>query len=213
MSSALARPLTGLKVGLSLSEAEDMHLNGFRESDIAPLTVSLAKRLISLGAAVVLGHQWRPNGIMESIVSFTQAYRSESGSPAAPIVYNLLAAPHIAKISKIDRDALRGLLEINEAISDPNALGEAHTDKNRRRHLRRMREKLAELCDARICLGGKLAQLKNRTHGVIEEAGLSLERKRPVFFCSLLNGSTDLMIRLLRGELSVERAIEKLSSK
>jgi hypothetical protein len=185
---------------------------GFRGADLAPLTVAIAKRLISLGGAVVLGHQWRPQGIMDSIVRFTQIYRSESGSPKEPIVYNLLAAPNVAQISLRDREGLKSILNIEEAISAPDAINERDRQVARRLHLRQMRLKMAQLCDVRICVGGKLIQKHNRTHGVIEEAALAVENKRPVFLCGLLKGSTGLLIDLLRGNVTVNEAVDLLSA-
>ena len=205
------RLLTGLKIGISLSETDDMVDYGFQGSDIAPFTVSLSKRLISLGAAVVLGHQWRPNGIMDSVVRFAELYRSEAGSPQAPILYNLLAAPDTAQISAGDRERLKPLLEIRDSLRSPGSGQPRDTKDQRRSDLSWMRAEMTAVCDARICLGGKTKQRNDRTHGVIEEAALAVEQRQPLYLCGLLKGSTKVMIDLLQDNLSVERATVLLS--
>src|SRR6201982_4299149 len=85
------RPLEGIAVGISISEAEDLGTGAFRPSHIPFFTVELCRRLVALGAQVVLGHQWRPGGIMEQVTRFAQAYRIESGALQQPIVHNVLA--------------------------------------------------------------------------------------------------------------------------
>ena len=68
------RPLEGIAVGVSISEAEDLASTGFAPNDINVITVELCRRLMKLGAQVVLSHQWRPGGIMEQVNRFAQAY-------------------------------------------------------------------------------------------------------------------------------------------
>jgi hypothetical protein len=207
----MTRLLSGLKIGISLSEAEDMIDIGFRNTDMAPFVVTLARRLISLGAAVVLGHQWRPNGIMDSIVQFAELYRSEEGQPRSPILYGFLAAPDTAQISAGDREKLKPLLELRDSVEAPSPDRPPDFQDQRRLNLAFMRSRMADLCDARICLGGKLAQRSHRTHGVIEEAACAFDRRRPVYLCGLLKGSTGLLIEMLQGRIYLEEAIDRLS--
>lgn len=73
------RPLRELAIGLSISESEGLPDRGPKRGDINTVTVELCRRFVALGAQVVLGHQWRPQGVMESVARFAQAYQGEAG--------------------------------------------------------------------------------------------------------------------------------------
>ena len=68
------RPLEGMAVGISISEADDLASTGVTRDDINLVTVELCRRIVASGGQVVLGYQWRPGGIMEQVTRFAQAY-------------------------------------------------------------------------------------------------------------------------------------------
>jgi hypothetical protein len=186
----LHRPLAGLAIGISISESEDIALYGFEPVDITMVTVEISRRLISLGAQIVLGHQWRPRGVMESIVRFAQAYQSES---PLPIIRNFMAWPDKAALSQSDRRNISSLVEIVEGEECQN---------DRTSALLEMRSKIAHIAHARICLSGKFHQKTGFNHGVIEEIALTLKLGRPVYLSRMMGGSTNAVIDILEERYS-----------
>jgi hypothetical protein len=194
------RPLDKVYVGISISETEpaELRAHGLTPADITTVTVELCRRFVSLGARVVLGHQWRPGGIMESVARFAQVYQPES---TEPIILNFLAYPDRAALSEADRTQLHALVWIDD--DDRNR---RHLPK--REALREMRQKMAERTTARVCLCGKLKQPDGFVPGLIEEAALTLERQQPVYVSKMMGGSAALLARFFQGERYALSALE-----
>ena len=181
------RLLNGRVVGVSISAAEDFtRRHGLEGTAINTITVELCRRLISLGGRVALGHKWRPNGVMDAVSRFASAYHGPSSNP---IILNFLAYPDRAALSEQDRENLRRLVAIHD--------DQPKTD-DRPAALRLMREQMAEITHARICLGGPVTpQEDSSVPGIVEEAVLTLQRGKPVYFSNMLGGVTEVMIATL----------------
>jgi hypothetical protein len=191
------RPLEGMAVGISISEAEDLASTGFTPNDINLVTVELCRRLVALGAQVVLGHQWRPHGIMEQVTRFAQAYHFETGGSGQPIVHNVMAWPDKASLSDYDRDQLRGLVQIHEAkepLERPHALTA-------------MRQHITRLATARICLSGKLTSYSGSMPGLLEEAFLSISHGQPIYLSAMMGGAAAALIECIKGGSEIVRLL------
>jgi len=188
------RPLADLAIGISISEAEAPILRerGLAPTDVNHVTVELCRRLVSLGAQVVLGHQWRPGGVMEEIAKFAQVYQPES---KRPIIRNFLAYPDRAALSSHERQRLSPVVAIHD--------DDTREPLPRQAALRRMREQMADVIDARICLCGKLTQPEGYVPGLIEEVVLTLARHRPVYISGMMGGNAALIARFIAGEHDV----------
>jgi hypothetical protein len=193
-TSLSRRPLAGVTIGLSISEAESPVLQslGLTPADVNDVTVELCRRLVSLGARVALGHQWRPGGVMEAVAKFAQAYHAESNEP---IIHNYLAYPDHAALSAADRKALAGVVAIHD--------GEDREVLPRPAALRRAREQVGDVIEARIAICGKFSQPAGFVPGVIEETMLAIRRKRPVYISGMMGGTSSLLTQLLRGKRDV----------
>jgi hypothetical protein len=187
------RPLEGVAVGISISEAEDLDKRGFNPSDVIRVTVDLCRRMITLGAQVVLGHQWRPEGIMEQVIPFAQAYQAEFGSLQQPIVHNVLAWPDKAALSDNDREQFKGLVKIYE-LEGPEGRAEALTA---------MRQRITDIAKARICLSGKRESYSGSMPGLIEEALLSIRKEQPVYVSAMMGGAAASLVEGIRGRLEL----------
>jgi SLOG cluster2 len=194
------RPLQGIAVGISISEAEDLSEFGFLPSDINTVTVEICRRIVALGGQVVLGHQWRPGGIMEQVTRFAQAYHLEAGSAGPPIIHNVMAYPDKAALSEGDREQLRELVRIYEP-QEPEGRTEALT---------RMRESITAIAKARICLAGKEKGYSGSMPGLVEETLISIRRKQPVYLSAMMGGATAYLIKCIRGggELRIPPEVE-----
>jgi len=194
------RPLEGMAVGISISEAEDLASTGFTSDDINFVTVELCRRLVALGAQVVLGHQWRPGGIMEQVTRFAQAYHMESGASEQPIVHNVMAWPDKASLSKDDQKQLESLVRIYE-LEEPRAAAEQSL--KRAKALTEMRQHITRLAKARICLSGKMKSHEGSIPGVIEEAFLSINEGQPVYLSAMMGGAAAALVDCIRGQREI----------
>lgn len=185
-----SRPLRGISIGFSISESEDLADYGLDPGHINTVTVELCRRFIALGAKVVLGHQWRPNGVMESVARFAQNYHGGGESGEGPIIHNYMAWPDRAALTEAERKQLAPIVQIHEGSDEGRGRAEA---------LSSMRRLVAANCDARICLAGKTIQHPGFVHGVIEEAALTLARGNPVYMSRMMGGATAVMIDVLEG--------------
>ena len=77
--SAPDRPLRGCAVGLSISESDDSVTRGFPTEQVNRCTVQVVSALFGQGVAVVFGHDWRDDGVMEAVHAFARQMQ-----PAAP---------------------------------------------------------------------------------------------------------------------------------
>jgi hypothetical protein len=193
------RPLEGMAVGISISDAEDLASTGFTPADINLVTVELCRRLVALGAQVVLGHQWRPGGIMEQVTRFAQAYHMESGGSGQPIVHNVMAWPDKASLSDFERGQLKDLVRIYEP-EEPLERLEALTA---------MRQQITQIAKARICLSGKMKSFTGSMPGLIEEAFLSIDQGQPVYISAMMGGAAAALIECIRGRIEIGRLIPR----
>lgn len=194
--SANSKPLAGLRVGISISESNDLEARGFTLSAVNRLTVRLNDALLAAGATVVFGHDWREDGIMDAVC---RSALWSSGYPepdTPPPILNLLPWPDA---TRIDHEILLRLNQIIEVRSSglPDDLAKeaprAVEDRDLWRYLRsrgltHLRRKLTEECQARICLGGRESGYQGRYPGVLEEALLAFEARQPVYLVGVLGG-------------------------
>jgi hypothetical protein len=72
-----------------------------------------------------------------------------------------------------------------------------------------MRQQLANMCDARVCLGGKTSGFSGRMPGVIEEALCTLELERPIYCSAIFGGaSARLADAMEKGNGELNRFLE-----
>lgn len=203
--SANAKPLAALRVGVSISESDDLEARGFTRSAMNRLTVRLNDALLAAGATVVFGHDWREDGVMDAVC---RSALWSSGYPepdTPPPIRNLLPWPDE---TRVDHEALLRLHRIVEIRSAglPQELAQeaprAVKDRDLRRYLRsrgltHLRHKLTEECQARICLGGRESGYQGRYPGVLEEALLAFEARQPVYLIGLLGGVAEHLGRAI----------------
>ena len=82
--SPYTRALTGVSVGISISESEDSGRLGFGSKEVNQVTVDFSRELVGQGASVVFGHDWRPDGVMHAVAT-AAAGAQPLGEPTEPI--------------------------------------------------------------------------------------------------------------------------------
>ncbi|MBC7821284.1 MAG: hypothetical protein IAG10_30725 [Planctomycetaceae bacterium] len=204
-----SRPLQGLVVGISVSEAENITAWGYTSADVSRVTVRLCEALLATGARLLFGHDWRPDGIMDAIGRLAVKYQpSGDGNANCPILHSLLPWPNQSSLEPSLRTELeqRGVLKIEtmpapegdwQSADNPTAVAIA---------LSELRKELAVCCDARVCIGGKEAKEKTDKingfyAGVVEEAYHTAQADKPVYFGSFLGGASASVAQFLKSQV------------
>jgi len=212
----IPRPLAGLSVGLSISESDDSAQRGFPKWQVNRVTLQVTAALLGQGAGVVFGHDWRDDGVMEAVYGFARQMQPpdpispEEGHRAGqPLLVNLLPWPDEPTLSKEERAQLASTLRVERAglpreLLDFTAKVRGSADGSyyaylRARALTHLRHRLDEFCQARFCLGGRRGGSQGRFPGVIEEALLSVQKRRPLYLAGLLGGATRQVIDAIEG--------------
>jgi len=211
--SSWDRPLAGIAVGLSISESEDSTAHGFPSWQVNRVTLQVVSALFGQGAAVVFGHDWRDDGVMEAVHGFALQMQpaavgsvTETGASAQPLLQNVLPWPDQPRLSADDLERLRTTLRVERAGLPPELVqvGAAVESRGvtagpvysylRARGLTHLRRQLNKRCHARICLGGRRGGSSGRYPGVIEEALLAANDHKPLYLAGLLGGATAQII-------------------
>jgi hypothetical protein len=215
--NSIHRPLTGLCVGLSISESDDTLLRGFPSWQVNRVTLQIVAALFGQGTGVVFGHDWREDGVMEAVHGFALQMQppdpispEEARHTGQPLLVNLLPWPDRPSLSKEDRARLSSTLRVESAglpqeLLELEAKVRGHTEAPdyaylRARGLTYLRHRLDEFCQARFCLGGRRGRSQGRFPGVIEEALLSVQKHRPLYLAGLLGGATAQVIDAIEGK-------------
>lgn len=207
MNTVSARPLAGCRIGLSISAASESDSLGIPASQVNRITLQLAAGLLGQGASVVFGHDWREDGVMEAVHGFAQQIRGPLPAENQPaLLTNILPWPDAPKLNAEQRERLRGTLRVQAAPPPPpellKRLDAAPKDINLNKQARfialaNLREELAEVTDARICLGGRTSGYQGVWPGVIEEALHTAKAGKPLYLSGLLGGATAGLIHTL----------------
>ena len=216
--SANAKPLAGLRVGISISESDDLEARGFTPSAMNRLTVRLNEALLSAGATVVFGHDWREDGVMDAVCRSALWSSGYPESDAPPPILNLLPWPDDTRVDHEVLLRLHQIIDIRSAglpedleREAPRAVGNRELRRYlRSRGLTHLRRRLTEECTARICLGGRESGYQGRYPGLLEEALLAFGARQPVYLVGLLGGVAEHLGRAIL-ELPSSRARKETS--
>src|SRR5262245_13798955 len=167
-----SRPLAGWVVGVSVANSEDLASHGYSPDDVNRATVRLAEALLSSGARLIFGHDWRPDGVMEAICRIAVTFQPPVRSMSLPLIQNLLpwpAQPTLEPNLRADLEK-RGLLLV-QPLELPNCDWNSPDDPLARAiALTSLRRELAKRSHARVCLGGKSQSSEGFFAGIAEEA-------------------------------------------
>jgi hypothetical protein len=216
--SEIQRPLTGSIVNLSVSESNDSEERGYPSWQVNRVTLQIVAALFGQGASLVFGHDWREDGVMEAVYGFARQVQSPvplsakgADNEAQPLLRNFLPWPDKPFLPERDLERLSATLRV-EPVGLPSELTTfandpvlPHRDDDVYRYLRArgltfLRHKLNEVCDVRVCLGGRRTGAQGRYPGVIEEALLALRSNKPLYLAGFLGGATAQVIDALEGK-------------
>lgn len=214
-----------LIVALSVSEAEDLACFGLRKCHLDSVLLELSRYLLIAGVRLAYGGHLRTEGYTIRLANLLydptveqlrgEDPTKENARPAELITY--LAWPTLASVQ--DEASLGPRAEVLRCgrpaevseILDPlflaEPLAEIPVDSPIRRFawargLTRMRERQTSDVSARIVISGRLGRTdgyKGRMPGVLEEALLSIQAKRPIYIIGAFGGCARLVIDALEG--------------
>jgi hypothetical protein len=212
------RPLTGRVINLSVSESNDSASRGYPSWQVNRVTLQLVSALFGQGASLVFGHDWREDGVMEAVYGFARQVQppiplsaADATAEGQPLLWNLLPWPDSPYLSERDRERLSSTLRVESAglpvelqVSAEDALRAERKDELyqyiRARGLTFMRHRLTDVCDVRLCLGGRRDGFAGRYPGVVEEALLAVRGNKPLYLAGFLGGAAEQVIRAIEGE-------------
>jgi len=195
-----SRPLDGIAVGISVANSEDLDQLGYTVDDVNRVTVRLSEALLSAGARLVFGHDWRRDGIMAAISRIAVKHQPSGQCTSEPMIQNLLPWPTEPMLDAEVRADLekRGLIKI-EQIGLPECQWTSPTDLIARAiALTHLRRELARRTQARVCIGGKEKSSQGFYAGIIEEAWTAAADKQPLYVASFLGGASARLVEAIQ---------------
>lgn len=135
----------------------------------------------------------------------------EAAIAGQPLLQNLLPWPDTPSLPHDDLERLASTLRVehaglpSELVAYDDRVRSESRDSDlyayvRARALTHLRHRLNDHCHARICIGGRRGGSQGRYPGVIEEALLALQAKKPIYLAGLLGGATQQVIDAIEGQ-------------
>ncbi|MEO5913789.1 MAG: CHAT domain-containing protein [Luteolibacter sp.] len=206
----VSSPLEGMQVAMSLSKSPDSDGPlGYTSFHAEDATVQVARTLISCGAAIAYGGDFRPDGYTPLLAQLIQTYNQTASAEAqhlhsylvatippgdAPentplIIHSLLKSPDMVKMALLPKPPATPAIPAALYLSD-------------------MRRVMAKQVQACFQLGGKTEPrtvaneegYSGRYPGLVEEAWHSLQEKNPLYVAGGFGGAAALVADLLLGK-------------
>ncbi len=211
-----AAALAGRRVGLSLSEPEDLSRYGLGRLHLEDALVELVRQLLAQEASLAYGGDLSKAGITDLLVDVMRTQSSPDGRDRRRLA-NFLAWPIHLDLDLESRAALVDVADYH-LIPPPNDLvttleldptrapSAASTDPLLSRYIQArcltaMRQQMIESCDALLALGGRRTGYLGKYPGIVEEAYLALRAGKPLFLLGGFGGSALAVIEALQGRV------------
>ncbi len=196
-SRAAKRPegrdeLKGLCVALSgaIPEPEQLAEHGWSELDIRTVVSYLVDAVLRQGGTLVHGSHPTYQVLIQAAARLLAV--QADGEPAAKRVHMLVVGPHVTReeVQALHRE--HGSYALVEVIGPcrESDWSEHHARSLQHAWLQIMRERMADLADALVCVGGKGVRPDVPRPGVAAEAELVSLARKPVFFAAAFGGYT-----------------------
>lgn len=208
----VSSPLEGMQVAMSLSESPDADgPEGFTADHVMDATLQAARTLISSGAAVAYGGDFRKGGFTVWLAQLIQTY-NQTSTKAARLLHSYLAATIDLEDAPDDLPLEVYHLEDSEEFKKEAMLPSPMTPgaPPEPLYFSDMRRVMENHVAARVILGGKA---NPRTEGndkgyggpypgVVEEAWRALDAKHPLYVLGGFGGAAGMVADLLEhGEI------------
>lgn len=207
--------LTGLNVGISISESQNIKENGFEQIQLKEALVEFTRYLLASGASLSYGGNVQYDSkfnFAKILFDLARNYLKENNRPSDKIT-NFVSYPIYTQISTNVMASLTDIARFIKVAPPDNLAGDhdkifkAETSEDLyvwARSLTEMRKKMNSHIHARVILGGKLTNYKGTIPGVVEEAYLAMLSGKPVYLMGSMGGAAKAIIDCLIGNISHE---------
>lgn len=205
--------LKGKNLGISVSECEDLHINGFAIQHLQDAVIEISRYVLAVGGNLVYGGDLRKGGFTYLLYNLVEEYKDFENTPDQRL-YNYLAWPLNLKLTDSIRAEFRNKIRFIEVpppkylqIKEPEKFLPPDTVANRiawADSLSAMRIEMQKVCNARIFLGGSSTNFKGRLPGVAEELLNAIQNQTPIYLAGAFGGMTKKICDLLQNNSDVE---------
>ncbi|WP_025685577.1 TIR domain-containing protein [Paenibacillus maysiensis] len=203
--------ISGSKIGLSISEVEEMHQEGYGKIHLRDALVEVSRYLLASGYQLAYGGDVRYNSTFNFAQLLFDLARTYNKAQIKPFekIDNYLAYPLCAVISKKEKGDLQDIVNLIDVIPttctsrDPYKVYDAKTAADKviwSISLTKMRTAMNKNISARVIIGGKIRDFKGKYPGVFEEAYISLMSGTPTFVIGGFGGAASVISGALLGE-------------
>ena len=206
-------------VGISVSPCEDATRIGYDARQMNRIVIRMAQFFLDRDMRVIFGHDWRDDGVMRAVADFAGvvAARAEAGDGGSDGGQSLSNAdrtePRMLNVVPTGRESLSrsaieaqhdsgGVLKVIPFKEELKYMPEQmagvreqyvgpHPQLGCAAELTALRKHITQLLDpgCRICLGGKTRGYLGNEPGVMEEAKLALEYRKPLYLMGGFGGA------------------------
>ena len=201
-------PLSGQKIGISISDNEELGALGYSIVHIRDLTIEIARQLLIDDAHLVYGGDLRREGYTEIFSQLSYQYRAIrdirqqhcTNYFSFPIHLNITKSQELEfKKNRVSIEKVGFPADLH--IDQPKFINPDSPENKYiwARSLSYMRETMIRATDARILIGGKLNHYSGKMPGVLEEGILALQLSKPLYLVAGLGGATAAFVGALTG--------------
>jgi hypothetical protein len=201
--------LADKRIGISVSDNEELAELGYSTIHLKDLMIEIVRHLLINGGTLVYGGNTNKEGFTYLFSDLSYQYR-EINEFKKVYFENYFAYPYYCLLTEEDEahflkcrmDIIKvppptGMTPDENIYLPPNTI-EAKII--RARSLSEMRKVMISNTDARILAGGKVSHYSGKMPGIIEEAKITLEQKKPLFLLGALGGAARQVIDAIAGK-------------
>lgn len=201
--------LSGKRIGISVSDNEELEELGYSSIHLKDLMLEMVRNLLIHGGVIVYGGNIDKEGYTYLFSDLAFQYRNINESKKIYFenyfsfpIHCLLTEEDEAHFKKF-RTAVIKVPAADEISHDRKTYLPPDTFEAKviwARSLTAMRRMMISNTDARILVGGKVNNYQGRMPGLIEEAKITLEQKKPLYLIGALGGAAKEVINAIKGE-------------
>lgn len=187
--------LSGVRIALSVSNSADLNRLGLTKDHLTLVVAELSRAIMLSGGIVVYGGRLRPAGFTEVIMNEVRRYGDARHALEIYVARPEFRDITISELRLIDSrlgtsGSVKFLSDAGEIVSladiENGLPSSSCADMDA---LSNMRRTVSNVADARILVGGKLADYDGAEPGLIEEARLTLELSKPIYVSGGFGGA------------------------